>query len=124
MKMKIIWRAPDVHNEIGDFFENPSILEELRKHKISFPNKQELLKFFHSGKLEYYIPDNIKNLILVDEKVFKSMSNHLKSSKTISMAAPTVIKFPEYDILFTGNKRCNLAMKYDIPIQAWVINCA
>jgi len=64
--------------------------------------------------------------------VLVQISEDLKSKGTLSLPAPIVIRFINFGetrtsaessyYLFSGNRRLNLALQYNIPIKVWIID--
>lgn len=65
-------------------------------------------------------------------EVLTKMTEDLKSQGSLSLPAPIIIRFINFGetrnssessyYLFSGNRRVNLALQYNIPIEAWIIN--
>ena len=64
-------------------------------------------------------------------EVLEKLADDLKTKGSITLPAPIVIRFINFGetrtssessyYLFSGNRRINLALQYNIPIKAWVI---
>lgn len=65
-------------------------------------------------------------------EVMRKVASELKQKLTMNMPAPIVIRFINFGetrrsgessyFLFSGNRRINLALYYDIPIKVWLVD--
>jgi hypothetical protein len=65
-------------------------------------------------------------------EVLGKMTEDLKNEGSLTLPAPIIIRFINFGetrtsaessyYLFSGNRRINLALQYNIPVEAWVIN--
>lgn len=65
-------------------------------------------------------------------EVLAKMADDLKREGSLTLPAPIIIRFINFGetrtssessyYLFSGNRRVNLALQYNLPIEAWIIN--
>jgi hypothetical protein len=52
---------------------------------------------------------------------FSSMEEELLTNGSIKLPAPILLKFGSTYYGFSGNRRTNLALKYDLPLEVWLV---
>jgi len=135
--LHIKWTAPDVNDEIGEYFENVRTKKFFKSNGISFKTDGELLKFLNSGKLVLISKEELlkdaDNLTLTDKdfkhelqdkeykKSFESMEQKLTDTGSITLPAPIILKTDTTYYGFAGNRRMNLAFRYNIPLKVWLV---
>ena len=134
----INWVVPKLSKEAGEYFENGETQKFLKSKGKVFSNKKELLSFLTKGELveitKKELSSNNKNLTLSESsfnkelenedyrKSFEAMEEKLLDKGKITLYAPIVLKIGEMFYGYAGNRRMNLAFKYDIPLKVWLVS--
>jgi hypothetical protein len=129
LKNNIRWTEPDFYSEMDEYFDNEMTEKFLKDHGFDFDTEDELIDFLEGGKLinitkEELFKDKISgngNFITKDDDKFKQMDDKLVKYGTITLPAPIILKFDDKYYKFSGNRRINLAFKYDSPLKIWLI---
>jgi hypothetical protein len=136
--MKINWEKPNLEEEIDEYFDNPSTKKWLLNNGISFESEDELINALSKGiskfaSREYLIEHHCKNLTLNKKDFNSELSNtdysasflkierELNNKKVITLESPILLKVNNALYCFSGNRRANIAFKYNIPIKFWVV---
>jgi hypothetical protein len=136
--MNISWTPPKFESGTEEYFENEHTKKYLANKGIKFESPEELISFLRSGKSERLsiseLSSGFKNLSLDPEdfkkelsdkeyaKSFKSMEKELNEKGNITLESPILLKLDHEFYCFSGNRRVNLAKKYDIPVSFWVVD--
>jgi len=142
--LRINWSEPDLSKEIDHYDDKAKL--EFYQHNITIGNKDIGKSPARSTKFYKYISVNsIQNFMVYEYDnivngaygraygdVLIKTTEELKKSGSISLPAPIVIKFINFGetrtseeasyYLFSGNRVANLALQYNIPIKAWVVD--
>ena len=137
----INWIKPSFKEELNEYFENDDkknylsskgivfssdkeLISALEKGKLTAISKNELLKLRDMGKTENInLNQDAMELALKDihyAKSFNSIEQALKKNP-ITLQAPIILKIENSYFGFSGNRRTNLAMKYNLPMKFWVV---
>jgi len=116
------------------FYKN--IIEPFKKGKlIDFPIVPDV--GFNISNLQNLMPYEFDNIVngaygKAYGEVLTKIAESLKKNGSIELPAPIVIRFINFGetrtssedsfYLFSGNRRINLALQYNIPIKVWVID--
>lgn len=116
------------------FYKN--IIEPFKKGKlIDFPIVSD--DGFNISNLQNLMPYEFDNIVngaygKAYGEVLTKIAESLKKNGSIELPAPIVIRFINFGetrtssedsfYLFSGNRRINLALQYNIPIKVWVID--
>ncbi len=133
--MHISWYTPDFATETDEYFENPDTRLALAKYGVSFQTDQDLINFLSRGHFQIVTRDQLvsgENLTLDPLQFaaelenlsyrasFDTMENRLRSRGWLRLPAPILIDLGTHYYGFAGNRRMNLAWKYDCEILFWV----
>lgn len=134
---QIIWTAPDLSEEFGEYFDNSYTKKYLKGKGLSFKTKDELAAFLKTGKLVPITRDELKtnfnNLTLRDRDFadeiknpkyrasYESMKQELTHKGKITLPAPIIFDLDGLYYGFAGNRRMNLAFKYGLPLKVWMV---
>jgi len=137
--IQIKWKAPELSDEVGEYFENEYTKVAMKYWGLSFNDDDTLLSYLSLGqlqplKLENYQKSKLENFTIdlkeFDEELlepsykqsFSNMENELLSKGYINLPAPIVLQLPKGNIYgFSGNRRTNLARKYNLPLVVWMV---
>lgn len=136
--LSITWTKPNLKDEIGEYFENNVTKKYLKELGISFETDKELISYLEKGgKLVTITKDelieNYDNLTMTEydfeeelkdqeySASFKLMEKQLKKNSTITLPAPIILLLDGTYYGFAGNRRMNLAFKYDIQLKVWLV---
>jgi len=133
----IHWIKPDLKEELGEYFENEYTKKFLKSRGISFKNDNELLAFLRTGKMTSITKEELStkydNLTLkssdFDKELsdpdysqsFNSMEKQFKSSGTLTLPSPIILKIDSIYYGYAGNRRMNLAFKHNQPLTVWLV---
>ena len=131
----ILWYKPHFNEELGEYFENLHTKEWFKQNNLIFKNHYELSSFLNHGEpKQLIIDDRFHNITTnIDEfkeelkdkeyrQSFNKMENKLITNNIIMLPSPIlIINKQNLKYLFSGNRRCNLALKYSIPIKFWCV---
>lgn len=137
-KLQIIWEKPDVREETGEYFENLFTRDWLKRKGVEFDNEADLIETLKNGRLKKitqqqlkksdnitYKPedfeDELKELGTDYQKSFNEMENTLVNDGEITLPAPIILLVNDVHYGFAGNRRMNLAFKYGLSLEAWVV---
>jgi hypothetical protein len=138
MKNPVInWVKPKLSNEIEEYTGNEHTQKFFQKKGLLFKSDEEVLDFLKTGKAttvtQAQLSARYVNMTL-DPKEFKTeladpdyslsfrgMDKILQDKGEITLPMPIIINFDGLYYGYAGNRRMNLAFKYDIPLKAWLI---
>jgi len=138
LKVKISWVKPDFKSEAGEYFENPVTKDFFAKRGLIFKDKKELINFFDTGYFKVLnreqLHKNFKNMSLTDEDFREELKNpeyalsygkmvsDLEETGKVTLPSPITVNFDGLYYGFSGNRRMNLAFRYNMPIRFWVVD--
>jgi len=132
---KIIWKKPNLKNELGEYFENNYTKRFFDKMGLRFEKGNDLYSFLSNGKMTKLSKKDLvgSENITIESKDFSNeikdeqyaknynkMKEDLQSGK-LKLEAPILIKFQDFYYGFSGNRRMNLAWNNNIPVEFWVV---
>ena len=137
-QLEIDWLPPDFEHEKGEYFKNDPTRRYLASLGICFENEKELYDFLQNGRPRTITRTELlargKNLTVRPEdfqneledpeyrKHFEKIERKLLEHGKLSIPMPIVIELPDNKIYgFAGNRRTNLAWKYNLPLTSWVV---
>jgi hypothetical protein len=133
----IKWQTPNFQEEIGEYSENEQTKAFLKDYGIVLNSDEEIMEFLGNGKLTPFSINNIVNVenLTVDPQEFEnelndpeyaqsfsSMEDTLLDQGSIDLPAPVILKLDNAMYCFAGNRRINLVLKYDLPLEVWLVN--
>jgi len=135
-KRSIKWKKPNVKDEVGEYFNNPDTKSYLSYKGYQFNTEKDLIGFLSKGKMTEFHEaqlagtENFTTNATDFSKELKKdgysdsydeMSKKLNKDMKISMPAPIVLKIGKRHYGFSGNKRVNLALRYELPVKVWLV---
>lgn len=133
----IDWIKPKLSKELGEYLENDYTKNFLKSKGKVFNDSKEILAFLKKGKLVFITKNELlkkfKNLTLTKDEFdkelenleykvsYESMKRKLTSEKSITLPAPILLKIKDLYYGFAGNRRINLAFNYNIPLKVWLV---
>jgi len=136
--LSIGWGKPVLKDEAKEYFENHLVRDYFEKNGIEFDSEKKLQSILRKGKLQEVnrmeLSDNYTNMGLLQseferklmnpqyEQSFVQMEEELLKNKKMKLPAPILIKMGDLYYGYSGNKRMNLAWKYNLPVNFWVVN--
>jgi hypothetical protein len=138
MNYQIQWTQPNFKAEAVKFFRDSKAAQQLEKKGLSFSDEDSLVDFLSDGNLRQFdrgrlighvenmdITDKTFKLALTDAsyaRLFYDMQKRMERYGKLRLDCPILIKFGSTFYLFSGNRECNIAFKFDLPIRFWIVD--
>jgi hypothetical protein len=133
----IHWLKPNLSDEIEEYTGNEHTQKFFQKKGLLFKSDEEVLDFLKTGKAtaitQAQLSSRYENMTL-DSKGFKTeladpdyalsfhaMDKIIQNKGEITLPMPIIINFDGLYYGYAGNRRMNLAFKYDLPLKVWLI---
>jgi hypothetical protein len=134
----ITWIKPKFAKELDGFFAKGDTQAEFKKNGLEFNSTQDVLSFLGMGSLKR-VPDDVlakkgRNLTVSKEEFEKKLQDQVFATsfkklekglekEDLRLEAPILIKFSNGIYWgFSGNRRANLARKYGLPVDYYVVD--
>jgi len=135
-QLSIEWTSPDLSDEVDEYTENPWNQVYMKGRGIELGSADEVIEFLSTGAMTPFSADQlpqVENVTLGGEafaseiedpgyrESFDSMEEELSTKGSITLPAPILLKLGGAYYCFAGNRRINLAFKYDLPLEVWLV---
>jgi len=134
-QLSIEWVPPDLADEVGEYLENDVTKEFLSSQGIELGSADEVIEFLSTGAMTPFSAAQIsqaENTSHGEEfdvdlmwpeyrESFDSMEGELTTKGSITLPAPILLKVGGIYWGFSGNRRTNLAIKHDLPLEVWLV---
>lgn len=138
MNYQIQWTQPNFKAEATKFFRDNKAIQQLSKKGLDFSDEDSLVNFISDGNLRQFdrgrLVGHVENMDITDKtfkaalidasyaKPFYDMQKRMERYGRLRLDSPILIKFGSTFYLFSGNRECNIAFKFELPIRFWIVD--